>query len=365
MAAFTDRFIKGLKPAAKFYEERDMGCPGLLIRVGQRGLKVWEVVVSHDGKRRRVRLGTYPDVSLAMARRLASEHKSAPAIYSAGLRVRDLWTMYQAEMAPKRRAFADVEKVWRKWAEPIIGGVRLDDLNMRHGAELIGEVVRHSTPNRARKTIRYLSPMLRFAAGRGLISGNPWAGLHLPEGVDARDRVLKAEEWRALWWWGQGAVYPWGPLLCVLMLSAQRLGEVAGMRWDELEGDVWAIPAARHKSKRRHEMPLSAALVRLLGALPRHDDHVFSVRSGRPAAPGSTVKNRIIRETGATDWRFHDLRRTGATFMAEGGVSRFIIERVLGHADHSVTAIYDRATYRDEKRLALEVLAATVGVGGG
>ena len=58
--------------------------------------------------------------------------------------------------------------------------------------------------------------------------------------------------------------------------------------------------------------------------------------------------------------RFHDLRRTGAMLMAEGGVQRFIIERVLGHADHTVTAIYDRATYRDEKRAALEVLAATV-----
>ncbi|MEE8454422.1 MAG: site-specific integrase, partial [Limibaculum sp.] len=241
--------------------------------------------------------------------------------------------------------------------------VRLDDLNIRHGAELIGEVVKHSTPDRARKVIRYLSPMLRFAAGRGLIPANPWAGIHVPEGFEARDRVLSREEWRSLWEWGQGAAYPWGPLLCVLMLSAQRLNEVAAMRWAEIDGDVWAIPAARHKSKRRHEVPLSAALVHLLGALPEHDEHVFSVRSGRPAAPGSTVKNGIVRETGITDWRFHDLRRTGATFMAEGGTQRFIIERVLGHADHTVTAIYDRATYRDEKRAALEVLAETVEVG--
>jgi len=365
MAAFTDRFIKGLKPAAKFYEERDAGCPGLLIRVGQRGLKVWEVVVSHDGKRRRIRLGTYPDVSLAMARRLASEHKSAPAIYSAGRRVRDLWAMYRAEMKPSRRAFHSVENVWNKWGEPTIGAVRLDDLNMRHGAELIAEVLKHSTPDRARKVIRYLNPMLRFAAGRGLLPGNPWAGLHLPEGVAPRDRVLRAEEWRALWQWGQGAVYPWGPFLRVLMLSAQRLNEVAAMTWDELEGDLWAIPAPRHKSKRRHEVPLSAALVALIEAQPRHDAHVFSVRSGRPAAPGSTIKNRIVRETGVTDWRFHDIRRTGATLMAEGGVSRFVIERTLGHTETSVTAVYDRHHYRDEKRAALEVLAGTVGVGDG
>jgi integrase len=365
VAAFTDKFISGLKPAAKLYEERDAGCPGLLIRVGQRGQKVWEVIISRDGNRRRVRIGTYPDVSLAMARRLASEKKSAPTVHSQGLRVRDLWVMYKAEMMPKRRAFHSVENVWSKWAEPVIGNVRLDDLNMRHGAELIGEVVKHSTPDRARKVVRYLSPMLSFAAGRGLIPGNPWAGLHLPEGVAARDRVLSRAEWLALWQWGQGAPYPWGALLMALMLSAQRLNEVAGMRWDEIDGDVWAIPAARHKSKRRHEVPLSGALVALIAAQPRHEDHVFSVRSGRPTAPGSTLKNRIKVATGVTDWRFHDLRRTGATLMAEGGVNRFILERVLGHADSSVTGIYDRATYREEKRQALEVLAATVRAGDG
>jgi integrase len=145
------------------------------------------------------------------------------------------------------------------------------------------------------------------------------------------------------------------------MLSAQRLNEVGGMRWDEIEGDVWAIPGERHKSKNRHEVPLSSALVHLLATAPRHDDHVFSVRSGRPVKPGQRFKIKIDRETGVSDWRFHDLRRSGATMMAEGGVQRFILERVLGHSDRSVTAVYDRATYREEKRQALEVLAATVG----
>jgi len=77
------------------------------------------------------------------------------------------------------------------------------------------------------------------------------------------------------------------------------------------------------------------------------------------------LRSRIEAATGVTDWRFHDIRRTGATFMAEGGVQRFVLERVLGHADHTVTAVYDRATYRDEKRAALEVLAETVGADDG
>ncbi len=83
--------------------------------------------------------------------------------------------------------------MWNKWAEPVIGNVRLEDLNMKHGAALISHVVKHSTPTRARNVIRYISPMFRFAAGRGLIPGNPWAGLYLPEGAGPRDHVLSRE----------------------------------------------------------------------------------------------------------------------------------------------------------------------------
>ena len=48
--------------------------------------------------------------------------------------------------------------------------------------------------------------------------------------------------------------------------------------------------------------------------------------------------------------------------MTSSGVSRFVAARVLGHADQSVTGIYDRSLYRDEKRAALEILASTLGV---
>ncbi len=43
--------------------------------------------------------------------------------------------------------------------------------------------------------------------------------------------------------------------------------------------------------------------------------------------------------------------------MTEVGVSRFVVERVLGHSDKGVTAVYDRNAYRDAKRLALIRLA--------
>ncbi|UOM34872.1 site-specific integrase [Acuticoccus sp. I52.16.1] len=360
MAVFTNNFLKGLKPGAQSYEERDGGCPGLVIRVGQRGKKVFEVVVSEGKRRRRVRLGTFPDTSLATARRLAADAKAAPTEHVGGRRVADLWDAYAAERKDVLRSWKDVEMVWRQWAEPQLGNVRIEDLTLHHGARLVERVARESSPNRARKVIRYISPMLTFAAGRGMIPGNPWAGLSLPDGSEARDRVLTRKEWDALAEWAREEAYPWGPFVLALMATAQRLSDVSEMRWSEIDGDVWTIPAGRHKSKQKHEVPLPAPVASLLDNLTRHDDFVFSTHAGKSIWPGSKLVERIQAATETAGWRYHDIRRTGATMMSEAGVPRFIIERVLGHTDRTVTAVYDRHTYRAEKRDALARLAATV-----
>jgi integrase len=57
-------------------------------------------------------------------------------------------------------------------------------------------------------------------------------------------------------------------------------------------------------------------------------------------------------------WTIHDLRRTGATKMAELGVTRFVIGRVLNHADREVTGIYDRHSYLPEKRHGMDLWGA-------
>ena len=149
------------------------------------------------------------------------------------------------------------------------------------------------------------------------------------------------------------------------MLSAQRSSNVAAMRWEEIHGDVWVIPrekvkATRPDSAKEHEVPLSQGLAELIAEQPRRGPFVFTTRGDVPMYPGSKLKAQFSEAAELSNWRLHDVRRTGATLMARGKVTRFIIERVLGHSDNSVTGKYDRWEYRDEKREALEVLAATV-----
>ena len=60
------------------------------------------------------------------------------------------------------------------------------------------------------------------------------------------------------------------------------------------------------------------------------------------------------------NWTLHDLRRTAKTLMVRAGVRPDISERVLGHVIAGVEGTYDRHSYADEKREALEKLAVII-----
>ena len=78
----------------------------------------------------------------------------------------------------------------------------------------------------------------------------------------------------------------------------------------------------------------------------------------RPVSGFSKCKSRLVALSGVTkDWRLHDFRRTAGTSMAGLGVPVFTIGRVLNHSATGmagVTAVYNRHSYLEEKRHALE-----------
>ncbi|MCP5036802.1 MAG: tyrosine-type recombinase/integrase [Rhodobacteraceae bacterium] len=360
-----------LMPKKASYEVRDEVVRGLILRVGKKGVKVWEVVVSVGGRRRRERLGVFPALSVKEARMKAEEAKATalnPVAAMAARTVADVFEAYKAQRQNRMRTWNDVQSVWDCWARDRIGHIRTTDLTLHHGLDLRNHVSEESSPLRAGAVIRYLRPMMAWAEEERLVAENPWLRLKVGVTATSRDRVLSSSEWQRLWNAGGAMPYPFGPFTRALMLSAQRSSNVAAIRWDEIHGDVWTIPREKVKATRpdkaaAHEVPLSGAFAGLIAEQPRFGEYVFTTRGDVPIYPGSKLKAQLSEAAELSDWRFHDVRRTGATLMTTGKVTRFIVERVLGHSDNTVTATYDRSTYRDEKRDALEVLAATVGVG--
>jgi len=151
------------------------------------------------------------------------------------------------------------------------------------------------------------------------------------------------------------------------------------MRWRELnlESRTWTIPATRAKNGRTHEVAMSDLAVEILAKRPRDQALVFpSVRLRRGNEGKTTVsgyhkaKERVVAAMDIDDEvRFHDLRRTVATQMAEMGIAPQVVDRgVLNHKSgmiRGVAAIYNRYEYRNEAREALlawgERLRAIVG----
>jgi integrase len=204
------------------------------------------------------------------------------------------------------------------------------------------------------------------------------------KGEKKRERTLRDEELRLLWLAANRVGEPFGPFVQFLMLTGARLDtEVARMKWDEVDGDLWTVPGERMKSGRQHQVPLSSLAIDVLEAILRvkGQEHVFcSGRKGDvPISGFSKAKKRIdgmmlkIKQEEAQavgvdtntpesiePWRYHDIRRTVATGMAELRVPRVTISRVLDHAEGGVTSIYDRHSYLSEKREALETWASKI-----
>lgn len=363
----TDTKIGELKPKDRRYEVRDTVVRGLYIEVGAKGDKVWWVQVSRGKKRERQRIGAFSrELNTLKARTAAESIKFSirkPSVSREVKTVADLFALYKAAQEPKRRAWRDVQSVWDNWARDRIGHVHLQDLNAHHALELRDFVAGESSEIRASKVLMYIRPMFAWAAKERRMDANPWAGVAVGEIAQPRDRVLSQSEWQAIW----DATFEvtHGAFFRFLMLSVQRLDNVASLRWDEIDGDVWTIPrekfkATRADKARAHEVPLSKGLLNILEERPKLGPYVFGVTGQRPLTFGSRQKNRLGALAAVKNWRLHDLRRTAATRMAESKIPRFTIERVLGHADTGVTATYDRASYRDEKRDAVETLFLTV-----
>lgn len=157
--------------------------------------------------------------------------------------------------------------------------------------------------------------------------------------------------------------------LCALTL--QRSGEVSGMKVDELnfERREWRIPAWRTKNRKEQMLPLSSTAFLLIEEAlsirvesKKTDNAVFpSPTKAEESITGHALTVSFKRLRAEHDWpkniRLHDLRRTGASSMAELEVPESIITRVLNQTDANaavVTAVYNRHNYMPQKREALE-----------
>ena len=189
--------------------------------------------------------------------------------------------------------------------------------------------------------------------------------------------MLDDAELRDVWRAAEAIGYPFGQLVHLLAITGQRLNDIAGARWSEIDLDkaVLTVPPERYKTGAAQEVPLPPLAVRILRTLPRFKrGYAFTASGGaRPISNMSKMKRRLdemVTERHAEPmppWVLHDVRRTVRTrLVSDIGVEAFTAERVIGHALPGLHGVYDQGSHRSQKRDALErwavALATIVGL---
>jgi integrase len=149
-------------------------------------------------------------------------------------------------------------------------------------------------------------------------------------------------------------------MLIVMLLTAQRRGEVCTMRWQDMDLATawWTIPAETSKNADPHRVPLTRMVVEILEARARaknaDDRYVFSNHHHTCVYDRAKKAAAILCNGGVSfQFRAHDIRRTAASYMGEAGVDRFHIAHVLNH--RSVTPRAQQLLLRNRRPPEIDI----------
>jgi integrase len=244
-----------------------------------------------------MKLGTFPDIGIAEARQKArtpgvvvSEGNDPAAdrrADQASLRVRDLVENYISQRAVGQRSGKEIARRLRKNVTGVIGDIKLSHLHRRDLAGCIHRIKGRGAMIEANRVFEDVRAMVRWARAEGYLDENYVEGMPRPSDPVARDRVLAADEIRAFWSKLASAPMQEGTrrILRLCLITAARVGEVAGMRSEEidLEAQVWTIPAARSKNKQAHALPISDFAVLVIKEQLADTKEAATRREGRLA----------------------------------------------------------------------------------
>jgi integrase len=375
VVSFTDLYLRSLQPSTKQFEVRDAKVTGLLMRVSPGGTKSFGVWFRIGGKGTRMKLGTYPTpVTLAEARIRAkaalelvsqgrdpaAEKQKASVTYASRLFPVIVEEYIEKYAKLQTRGWKETARLLRVEFVKQWDKLPLDSITRQDISKILNAAIARGAPSTANHAFAAIRGLCNWAVSQGYLEASPCLGMKAPSKIKRRERRLKEDLLVNVWCAANEMGWPFGPIVQLLILTGQRRGEVAGMRWDELDlsARTWTIPPERNKAKRLHTLPLSDAAVRLIEMLPKVDDElVFLARGSRNRVSGFSAWKRELDKLASAGWRLHDLRHTVASGMAQLKVPPHIIERVLNHKTGvlgGIAGVYNQFEYADEMRKAVD-----------
>jgi hypothetical protein len=304
----TDRALRAMQPASPGTRKMlwDAVVPSFGVRVTDKGKLTFIVMRRLRGKIVRRMIGQYPITTLAKAREGAlealrdlergifdpKEKKEAKARADAHRRANSFTSVAEEFMSrhvAKLRSGPEVKAAIRRELIGRWGARPITEINRRDIVHALEEIADSGRPYAAHKLFNYMSKLFGWAIARSLygLEVSPCTGIKTSEVIgkkEPRQRVLNDTEIRAVWAAAEGLGDPAAPFIRMLLVTGQRLREIAEMRWAEIDFDkaLWTIPPERMKGDAAHEIPLPPIAVEILKG--RASRGLTSLR--QPAARG-------------------------------------------------------------------------------
>jgi len=286
---------------------------------------------------------------------------------------------------------------------------KADDITKRDITLLLQSIVDRGTPAMSNQVLKVVRKMFNFAVERDILQHTPCTGVKALAPNTRRERTLNESEIKTFWinLSLAGISDNIESALKLVLITAQRPGEVSGMHTNEIDGDWWTIPGNRTKNGKEHRVYLTKTALDIINTaienielgLVRHnlrmlkekkpvasitkpyygfifpcphrgkeqaiDSHALPVAVRRNLAwPLTDSKGKqlyqkdgqpaTVNKLEIEKFTPHDLRRTAATFMSQLGFMDEVIDAVLNHVKQGIIRTYNLNRYDKEKQMALE-----------
>jgi integrase len=374
--------IEALKPEAQRREFPDHIVPGLRLIVQPSGVKSFQLRYKYNGRGKRLALGRLEHgVSLAHARDKAraallrltdgldpsheANQKKAEAVQvTLGGTISALLDRYDREKLSQLRSRANALTFLREFRSEF-GELAINNFTKQHFTALTGRFAREGKGTKANRVHTHIKTFYNWAIGQGIVETSPCDRVPKPYIEQSKERFLLDNEIKLFWEATAHDLEPWGYLYRFLLLTGQRLNEVAYMTDTEVrQGYHWHLSSQRTKNKQRHDVFLPRQAVEIINRDTRiagQGDFVFTT-TGDGAVRSFDKPNKRLRakmnELAGWDLEHftpHDLRRTCETGLAMLGTPQPIIDRITNHVTgRGMSRVYNMYDYRDEKLAAIQ-----------
>jgi integrase len=377
----------------------------LFVKGGAHG---WRFDYSLHGRRKTISFGTYPDTSLAFARRKADAARQlvAEGIDPSQKRKAEKQSYEQARAVEAREerglppldSFEAIAREWFAvkrdgWAAsysdkimarfetdvfPWIGKQPIDDITPPQLLEVLRRIEARGVVETAHRALQDSSQVFRYAVATGKAVSNPARDLkdalkrpdpkHFPAIIDPKrfgDLLRACDSYAAT-----PVVRAALKLAPMLLL---RPGELRFAQWSEIDLDhaMWTVPAARMKRELRaklhgapHLVPLpkqAVAVLRELHAVTGRGPVVFRGERHHDRAMSENTINAALRAMGfpQDEVTGHGFRATARTMLQERlGFDPHVIEAQLAHSVRdNLGRAYNRTEFVEQRRKMLQAWA--------